>query len=217
MKVHIRHDPWKRMFDIVFSLGCLILFLPIFPVLALLIKKTSKGPIFYKSLCAGRGGNIIECWKFRTMFEDAPQRLHYLLRMDRAFRKEWEIFQKVKNDPRVTSIGRFLRKTSLDEIPQFWNVIKGDLSVVGPRPQAFFGSPDQGIEEIRSLFGEKADTILSVRPGITGVWQVSGRNQLTLKERYSIEAAYAKDHTFAQDLLVIAKTIPAVLFAKGAC
>jgi lipopolysaccharide/colanic/teichoic acid biosynthesis glycosyltransferase len=125
-------------------------------------------------------------------------------------------FQKVANDPRITPIGKFLRVTSLDEIPQFWNVLKGDLSVVGPRPPTLVGPPETSIKEIATLYGDKMETILSIRPGITGIWQISGRSTIPFEERCLLDEKYAKEHTLWKDLLVIAKTIPAIFFAKGA-
>ncbi|HEX2583081.1 MAG TPA: sugar transferase, partial [Chlamydiales bacterium] len=119
-------------------------------------------------------------------------------------------------DPRITPIGKFLRKTSLDEIPQFWNVLVGDLSVVGPRPPTLLGPPEYYLQEIRKLYGPAANLILSVRPGITGLWQISGRSQIPMQERAKMEAQYATSRNFWSDLVVIAKTIPAVFFSKGA-
>jgi len=151
------------------------------------------------------------------MYKDAEERLHHLLNTDAAFRAEWDAFQKVKLDPRITPIGRFLRKTSLDEIPQFWNVLRGDLSVVGPRPPTLLGPQDQFLQEIGLLYGESTAKILSVRPGITGVWQISGRSQLTFEQRRKLEENYADTRTFWKDLWVIFKTIPAVFLSRGAC
>lgn len=216
-KVHVRHDPLKRTFDVIFSLLFLTALSPLLLTLAILVRSTSLGPIFYKSRRLGRGGKIIECLKFRSMYHDAEQRLHDLLSSDGQFRAEWEAFQKVKKDPRITPIGRFLRKTSLDEMPQFWNVLKGDLSVVGPRPPTLIGPPDEFIQEISLLYGDRAAKILSVRPGVTGVWQISGRSQIPFEERCKLEEQYAMHRTFLQDLIVIAKTIPAVLSSRGAC
>lgn len=216
MHIFIQHDPVKRGFDIFFSSALLVLFSPLFLLVIGLVRLSSKGPIFFKSTRVGRGGRIIECWKFRTMYQDAEERLKALLQADATFRAEWQAFQKMKNDPRITLIGKFLRKTSLDELPQFWNVLKGDLSVVGPRPPTLLGPPEQYLQEIYQLYGEKASTILSVRPGITGLWQVSGRSQIPFKKRCELEEAYARNHTFWQDLTLIAKTIPAVLFSRGA-
>ena len=215
-KVAVRHDPWKRLFDILFSALILFLSSPFLLALALLVRFTSPGPIFYKSRRLGRGGRTIECWKFRSMYQDADERLHQLLESDAAFRSEWEAFQKVKEDPRITPIGRFLRRTSLDELPQFWNVMKGDLSVVGPRPPTLMGPPESSLDEIRILYGKRAEKILSVRPGITGVWQISGRSQISFEERCKIEEGYAQTRTFWRDLVLVAKTIPAVFFSRGA-
>ena len=150
------------------------------------------------------------------MFADAESRLHYLLQTEPNLKKEWDTFQKFKVDPRITPIGKFLRKTSLDEIPQFLNVLMGDLSVVGPRPPTLVGPPQHYLQEIRKLYGPSANLILSVRPGITGLWQISGRSQIPMQERVKIEAEYAESRNFWFDLVVIAKTIPAVFFSKGA-
>jgi undecaprenyl-phosphate galactose phosphotransferase len=150
------------------------------------------------------------------MYRDAETRLWHLLQTEPALRKEWDIYQKLKDDPRITPIGKFLRKTSLDEFPQFWNVLKGDLSVVGPRPPALMGAPEQFLQEIRLVYGDSTKKILTVRPGITGVWQISGRSKIPLKEKRKIEEEYALNRTFWKDLVVIAKTIPAVVFSRGA-
>ena len=214
--IRIRHDARKRLFDIAFSALFLLASSPFLFTIALLVRLTSHGPVFYKSRRLGRGGKVIECWKFRSMYKDADERLHQLLRSDEQFRIEWEAFQKVKDDPRITPIGRFLRKTSLDEVPQFWNVLKGDLSVVGPRPPTLLGPPEQFLHEIRLLYGNRAAKILSIRPGITGVWQISGRSQIPFEERCRLEERYAASRTFWQDLVLIAKTVPAVLFSRGA-
>ena len=140
--ISVQHNPIKRSFDILFSLTVLLAISPLILILSLLVRFSSAGSVFYKSRRLGRGGKTIDCWKFRSMYKDADDRLHHLLSSDEQFRAEWEAFQKVKNDPRITPIGRFLRKTSLDELPQFWNVLKGDLSVVGPRPPTLMGPPD---------------------------------------------------------------------------
>lgn len=203
----------KRAFDIFFSLSVLAFLSPLFLVVGALVKCSSKGPIFYTSKRAGLNGKPIYCLKFRSMYEDAEVRLGDLLKKNPAYQQEWNAFQKLKNDPRITPIGRFLRRTSIDELPQFWNVLKGDLSVVGPRPPTLVTNCPKEIEQ---LYGEKAHVILSVRPGITGVWQISGRSNISFEERCAIEERYATSHSFLQDLAIIAKTIPAVLSAKGA-
>jgi len=216
LSIKIRHDPLKRIFDIAFSAIILIGFFPFFLLIAILVKITSPGPILYKSVRLGRGGKVICCWKFRSMYKDAEDRLMHLLDSNEQMRMEWEQFQKLKNDPRITLIGKFLRKTSLDEWPQFWNVFKGDLSIVGPRPPVLIGPPERFAQEIQKWYGIRVVKILSVRPGLTGVWQISGRSEIPFDERVRLEELYAETRTFWKDIIMILKTIPAVLFSKGA-
>jgi exopolysaccharide production protein ExoY len=198
----------KRMFDVLFSLGAMIFFIPIGVVVILFIKATSPGPIFYRSKRVGKDGQPIYCWKFRTMHQDADKKLLAILRENPKLKQEWDTYFKLKEDPRVSTIGKILRKTSLDELPQFFNVLKGDLSVVGPRPVTE--------EEIRKYFGPKASKILSVRPGLTGIWQTSGRSLLTFEERIQLEESYIDSQSLTLDLRIICKTIPAMFFTKGA-
>lgn len=214
--IFIRRDPLKRAFDILFSLAVLIFTSPLFLILTLFVRCSSKGPIFFKDRRLGRGGEMIDCYKFRTMHPNAQDRLIELLKTNAVLQTEWNTFRKIKLDPRITPIGRFLRRTSLDELPQFWNVLKGDLSVVGPRPPTLLSSPDQFLEEIKAIYGDKAPIILSVRPGITGVWQTSGRSKISSQQKAAMEASYAETRTFLQDLILIFKTIPAVLLSRGA-
>ncbi len=198
----------KRIFDTLFSLGAILFFLPLGLIIALLIKLTSAGPVFYSSKRVGKGGQPIYCWKFRTMYQDADKKLLEILKENPKLKKEWDTYFKLKDDPRISGIGRILRKTSLDELPQFWNVFKGDLSVVGPRPVTE--------EEIKKYFGEKAAKILSVRPGLTGIWQTSGRSLLTFEERIRLEESYVDRQSLVFDLLIIFKTIPMIFISKGA-
>lgn len=198
----------KRIFDVLFSLGAMIFFIPIGIVAGLFIKTTSPGPIFYSSKRVGKDGQPIYCWKFRTMHQDADKKLLEILRENPKLKQEWETYYKLKEDPRVSTIGKILRKTSLDELPQFFNVLKGDLSVVGPRPVTE--------EEIQKYFGPKASKILSVRPGLTGIWQTSGRSLLTFDERIRLEESYIDRQSLTLDLRIICKTIPAMFFTKGA-
>jgi exopolysaccharide production protein ExoY len=156
-------ERYKRIFDVIFSSAAILFFLPLGVVIAAIIKATSPGPLFHKCKRVGQGGQPIECWKFRTMCQDAPQKLEQVLKENPLLRKEWETYYKLKDDPRIYLFGRFLRKTSMDELPQFWNVLRGDLSVVGPRPVTE--------EEVLKYFRDKAMKILSVRPGLTGIWQ----------------------------------------------
>ena len=206
--IPIKHIPSKRIFDILFSITVILLFSPIYLILCFLVRISSSGPVFFITQRIGMGGKVIRCIKFRTMYTNADEVLKKILLKDKDLAEEYEKFYKLKKDPRITPIGRFLRKMSLDELPQFFNVLKGDLSVVGPRPVS--------LDEIQSYYGKKAIKILSYRPGITGIWQTSGRNRLPMSERVKLEELYVENQTFAKDLILICKTIPAVLFSKGA-
>lgn len=203
-----RHTPFKRMFDILFSLSILVLGLPLFLVISLLVLFSSSGPIFYFHKRVGRGGKPIYCAKFRTMYSNADSVLSEILAKNPEFQEEWHTYYKLKNDPRVTPIGHFLRRTSLDELPQFLNVLKGDLSVVGPRPVM--------VEEVQKYYGNKAKKILSIRPGITGLWQTSGRNEISMEDRVKMEELYVDTHSFLKDVTLICRTLPVMLFSKGA-
>ncbi|PCI92333.1 exopolysaccharide biosynthesis protein [Candidatus Aerophobetes bacterium] len=198
----------KRCFDVIFSICVLTFLSPLLLFIAFLIKVSSKGNVLYSSVRIGKDYKKIYCLKFRTMYVDADERLGSLLEKCPKLKDEWQRYQKLKKDPRVTFIGRILRKTSLDEFPQFFDVIKGDLSVVGPRPFCE--------NQIDDYLGSKAPKFLSIKPGITGIWQVSGRNLLTFKERMILEEAYIENLSFYQDLWIILKTVPAVIFPKGA-
>lgn len=212
----IRRQALKRLFDIFFSLFILIAFSPLYLFLAILVKYSSEGPVFYTSRRIGRNGKVINCLKFRTMVKDADTKLFALLAASPTLAAEWELFDKLHQDPRITPFGKFLRKTSLDELPQFFNVLTGDLSVVGPRALHLEGAAETSLKKMRKIYGDNVDRILSVRPGITGVWQVSGRSSLPIAERSKLDALYVEQQTFWQDLKVICKTIPAVLHSKGA-
>jgi exopolysaccharide production protein ExoY len=212
----IKHKPIKRIFDMLFSLIILILFSPLYLIISIIILFTSSGSIFYVSPRIGRGGRIIKCLKFRTMYKNADHLLHKLLEENHELKLEWKKFQKLKNDPRITPIGLFLRKTSLDELPQFINVLKGDLSIVGPRPFVLIGPKEGYQEEIKTYLGDKTEKILSIRPGITGLWQISGRSEISIKERLLLEEKYIDNQSFWMDLSLIFKTIPKIFFPTGA-
>lgn len=198
----------KRIFDIVFSAFTLVVIFPLCLFIGFLIKVTSKGPIFYCCPRVGKHGEPIFCWKFRTMNVNAKEELKHLLSHNPALKQEWDLYSKLKQDPRINRVGKFLRKSSLDELPQLWNVLKGDLSIVGPRPATQ--------EEIEKYFRDKASKILSVRPGITGIWQTSGRSLVTFDERIRLEESYIDLKSFKLDLWIIFKTIPVVFSTKGA-
>ena len=207
----IVHDWLKGAFDILFSTTALILGIPFFVVIAMLVKFSSPGPIFYCSLRIGRKGRLFKFWKFRSMYCDADQRLEVVLNSDPTLRMEWQQYFKLKTDPRLTRIGRFLRKTSLDEIPQFWNVLMRDLSIVGPRPYL-----PREADVIRKILNKEMEKMFSVRPGLTGIWQTSGRNILTFEQRVKLDLGYIDQRSFLFDMRLIAKTIPTLLFPKGA-
>lgn len=204
----VNHNFLKRTFDIIFSSLVLIIASPMLLLIAVAIRFFSKGKVVYAHERIGRGGKSFRCLKFRTMYADADQRLIDILANNPDMRKEWEQNHKLKNDPRVTPIGKFLRKTSLDEFPQFFNVLRGDLSVVGPRPVVR--------SEIQKHIGAKASTILSVRPGITGLWQVSGRSDTSYTTRIQLDEKYIQEQSFLLDLKLICKTVPCMLWSKGA-
>lgn len=206
--IEVKHNLIKRLFDIYFSLTIIILLSPLFITIALAIFLSSPGPIIYGHKRIGRGGVIFKCLKFRTMYIDADVKLKSLIESDQQIKEEWLKNRKLKIDPRIIKIGNFLRKTSLDELPQFFNVLKGDLSVVGPRPVMD--------DEIVSYFGVKAAKILKVRPGITGLWQTSGRSNINYEKRIALDEQYVDEHNLWLDMKLIAKTVPCVLFSKGA-
>ena len=193
----------KRIGDIVFSLIVLTLGSPIFILIAILVKLSSPGSVFYIQKRVGRNYREFGCIKFRTMYKDADDLLPNLLEKYPLMRKEFEKDFKLRQDPRITKLGRFLRRSSLDELPQFFNVLKGEMSVVGPRPIV-------SNEIIKySLFMEE---VISVRPGLTGLWQVSGRNNLSYKKRVELDFFYARNRNFLLDLEIIILTLGVLLF-----
>ena len=201
----INRDVAKRVFDIVFSLLVLILFSPVYLFIALLIAISSPGPIFYVQQRIGKNYQPFSCIKFRTMVVNADEMLAQIMANSPELRQEFADNFKLKNDPRITWIGRFLRITSLDEFPQFWNVLMGDMSVVGPRPL---------VAEELFMYGRYIGKILTIRPGLTGLWQVSGRNDIPYERRVQIDAYYVTCRNLWLDLWVVFKTIGVVLFPK---
>lgn len=195
----------KRLFDIAFSLLILILFSPVYLVLTLLIAFSSQGPIFYIQERVGKNYKPFNCIKFRTMVSNADEVLMQMMETSPELRQEFEDSFKLKHDPRITKIGRFLRITSLDEFPQFWNVLKGDMSVVGPRPL---------VEEELPKYGSAIEQILTIRPGITGLWQVSGRNDIPYPRRVQIDLHYVKFGNMWLDFWIVLKTVGVVIIPK---
>ena len=195
----------KRIFDIVFSAAVLIIFSPLYLVLTLAIAFSSPGPIFYIQKRVGKNYKIFRCIKFRTMVDDADAVLASIMANSPQLQSEFESNFKLKNDPRITPIGKFLRLTSLDEFPQFWNVLKGDMSVVGPRPL---------VPEEVCKYGDRMDKVLTIRPGITGLWQVSGRNDIPYPRRVQMDVYYVSARSWLMDCWIILKTIAIVIFTS---
>ncbi|MBD2105097.1 sugar transferase [Leptolyngbya sp. FACHB-261] len=195
----------KRLFDILFSAMVLVVFSPVYLTLALLIALSSPGPVFYVQKRIGRDRMPFGCLKFRTMVNNADEMLMDLMLSSPHLRYEFEENFKLKHDPRITWIGRLLRITSLDEFPQFWNVLMGHMSVVGPRPL---------VEAELPRYGTSIDKVLTIRPGITGLWQVSGRNDIPYDRRIQMDLLYVRSHNFLLDLWLILRTLRVVLFPK---
>ena len=192
----------KRSGDIFFSLLVLGLGSPLYLARAMLVKLTSRGPVIYVQKRVGRDYRDFGCLKFRTMRRDADKLLSKLLAESPDLEEEFRNDFKLKNDPRITRLGKFLRRSSLDELPQFVNVLRGEMSVVGPRPIVRNELP---------RYGDRMEEVLAVRPGLTGLWQVSGRNNLTYAERVDLDVRYARHRSFLMDLRIIVRTIGVML------
>ena len=197
----------KRVFDVLFACGLLILALPFALVIALAIATETPGPVFFGHTRIGKGNRSFRLWKFRSMVRDADAVLSRHLDRNPELRAEWLATHKLKSDPRVTGVGRWLRRSSLDELPQLWNVLKGDMSMVGPRPIV--------AEEV-AKYGPAFSLYSQVPPGLTGLWQVSGRNDTSYRERTELDWRYIREWSMATDLLVLWKTVRVVLCGHGA-
>jgi exopolysaccharide production protein ExoY len=198
----------KRTVDIVLALSGIILLAPLLIICFAVTALTSPGPALFRHRRVGFNGKHFDCFKFRTMVTDAPERLRKLLESDPSAAAEWATNRKLRNDPRITAIGGILRKSSLDELPQLFNVLKGDMSIVGPRPVT-----DEELER----YASSVNAYLSCRPGITGLWQVSGRSTTTYNKRVACDTFYARNWSMALDVKIIAVTIPALLVSDNAC
>jgi Undecaprenyl-phosphate galactose phosphotransferase WbaP len=198
----------KRVLDVCLVTIFGLVALPLILLLAVLIKLTSAGPVFYGQRRCGRAGQPFTAWKFRSMVANANQVLEQHLASDPQLREEWRRNYKLRNDPRITPLGRVLRRTSLDELPQLWNILRGQMSVVGPRPIV--------VEEI-PRYGEGIVLYNKVTPGLTGLWQVSGRNNVSYDQRVNFDLYYVRNWSLWLDLYVLAKTVPVVLIGDGAC
>jgi len=193
----------KRALDVVFALGALSIAGIPMVLLGAAIRIASPGPALFRQTRVGRDGEHFACLKFRTMRLDADGLLEELLESDPALAAEFEAGYKLRNDPRITRFGGVLRQSSIDELPQLINVLRGDMSLVGPRPL----QPDETVR-----YGDVIDAVLSVRPGMTGLWQVSGRNDLSYEERIDIDGDYVDAWRFVDDLKILLRTIPALAF-----
>ena len=197
----------KAVFDYTLTLLGTIAISPILLFIALWIYKDSPGPVIFKHIRIGKDGKPFPCYKFRSMCVDAKEKLAELLANDPAAREEWERDFKLKNDPRITKSGAFLRKTSLDELPQIFNVLKGEMSLVGPRPV---------VKDELKRYGEYVDDYLMVRPGITGLWQVNGRSDTTYDERVQMDSWYVRNWSVWLDVMLLWRTVKAVILGRGA-
>ncbi|MEK6399157.1 MAG: sugar transferase [Terriglobus sp.] len=197
----------KRLIDILLVLAASPIWVPLCVGLALLVRFTSRGPSFFSHRRIGYGGGFFSMWKFRTMCVNAAEVLEHHLAAHPEDRAEWAATHKLKNDPRVTSMGRFLRQTSLDELPQLWNVLTGQMSLVGPRPI---------VAAEAEKYGTDLAYLLAVKPGITGLWQTSGRSMLTYDERVALDRRYVEEWSLQGDLVLLVRTVNKVAASEGA-
>ena len=199
-------QPIKRGLDITVAALLLVLLAPLMLALASLIRRDG-GAAFFRHQRMGVGGRPFHCLKFRSMHMDAQRLLHEFLETDPAAAQEWAAARKLRNDPRVTPLGHVLRSTSLDELPQLINVLRGEMSLVGPRPI---------VADEREYYGRHIESYYKVRPGVTGLWQVSGRSSTSYERRVALDVRYVKRHSLRLDAWILFRTIPAVLSRRGA-
>jgi exopolysaccharide production protein ExoY len=197
----------KRLIDIILAVSGIVLLAPLLIICFIATVVTSPGPALFRHRRVGFKGKYFDCLKFRTMAQDAPERLRQLLGSDPVAATEWATSRKLRHDPRVTPIGAILRKSSLDELPQLFNVLKGDMSIVGPRPVT---------DEELIRYSSAINAYLACRPGITGLWQVSGRSTTTYDKRIACDTFYARNWSMSLDAKILIVTIPAVLISDSA-
>lgn len=197
----------KRVFDFVLSFLILLVIWPIFLIVAILIKLDSRGPVFLDQKRIGKDGKLFRIYKFRSMVDHAEDILEDMMKNDPKIREEYTINKKLKNDPRITRVGKFIRKTSIDELPQLLNIFHGDMTFVGPRPYMIGEAKDMG-----RYYNE----IIKMRPGLTGLWQVSGRSDCTFKERLKLDSKYYYNRGIKEDAEIVLKTFGTVIKCKGA-
>jgi exopolysaccharide production protein ExoY len=196
----------KRLLDILGSLTLGLVLSPVLLVVGLALLR-DRGPIIYSHSRTGRHGRSFGCLKFRTMVPNAEQVLRDLLEQDPQLQREWMRDHKLRNDPRITTVGRFLRRTSLDELPQLWNVLKGEMSLVGPRPV---------VREEWQRYGRRLDTYLAAKPGVTGLWQVMGRSDSCYRRRVALDSYYVRKRSLLLDIVILLRTVKVVLRGRGA-
>jgi lipopolysaccharide/colanic/teichoic acid biosynthesis glycosyltransferase len=200
------YGPVKRLFDIVTAVSILIPLLPLLLLIAVAVKLETRGPALFRQARCGAGSRPFMALKFRTMHVDAEARLAEMLAADADLRLEYQRHHKLRNDPRVTLLGRILRRTSLDELPQLWNVLAGDMSLIGPRPY---------MPHELAPHPSARSAIARVKPGITGLWQVSGRHRTTFEDRLGFDIAYVERYSLRQDIVILLRTVMVVLKADG--
>ena len=196
----------SRVMDVAVSLAALLFISPLLLTIAILIRIQDGGPALFGQSRIGLNGKMFTCFKLRSMVLDSDARLEALLSSDPVARLEWDRDHKLREDPRITRLGGFLRRSSLDELPQLFNVLRGEMSLVGPRPI---------VPKERVKYGSKFAAYCSVTPGITGLWQVSGRNNVSYRRRVAMDVVYSRSKSLSYDLAIIFKTVPAVLTRRG--
>ena len=196
----------QRLLDLVVAVPQLLVLAPALALVALAVWINDGGPVFYGQVRIGQHGRTFRCWKFRSMVTDSDAVLARLLASSAEARTEWDRDHKLRVDPRITPVGRFLRSTSLDELPQLWNVVCGEMSLVGPRPIV--------VAEV-GRYGARFHDYCACRPGITGLWQVSGRNDVSYRRRVAIDTLYARTRSLRGDIAILARTVPAVILRRG--
>lgn len=197
----------KRIFDVVFAASFLITLFPVLLLCSIAILLESRGPVLFRQRRLGKGGRPFHIVKFRTMEPNAEEMLRHVLESDPVAKDEWKRDRKLRNDPRISRLGKFLRRTSLDELPQFWNVLVGDMSIVGPRPIVSAEIP---------RYAQAYESYCAVRPGITGLWQVSGRNDSGYAQRVALDCQYVSSWSTMLDLRIVCRTVKTVIAGIGA-
>ena len=202
------HRAMSRVLDVTISSVLIVFLLPVFGLVALMVLACDPGPVVFAHGRVGQDGRLFPCYKFRSMYVGAEERLARILAERPDLRREWEDSHKLRNDPRVIPIGRFLRLSSLDELPQLFNVLRGEMSLVGPRPIV-------AAEVAR--YGRFINEYYSLKPGLTGLWQVSGRSSTTYRRRVASDVLYARRKCLLLDLKILVFTVPAVIAGRGSC